>query len=278
MGQSFIVLQLFLGIVGAVVLIGFVTNTIEWLFSNIRKLADDFPQQPIDDRTPPESGEHSFAVSRAPYSVAEGRGFLRGMGCLASIVGVVWVAAAVAIIIALAGGHAPPGTLWSVLMTAAYLGWTIFFAALAYRVLTKKAWHRLVKWIADDEHLHVTPLTSVGAPNATVSIPWAALDGLEYDPASTVWCRAPLGKFWIHADAAMFAREIALRRDMGLAETPADVARHGIDEDTRLDSFDPDADGSVLDAPPPTSRPRGPAGKQPAQSWDDLDDLPPRRP
>jgi hypothetical protein len=266
--QSYIVLQIFLGVVAAVVAVGFITNSLEWLFSNVRKLAEDFPKQPVNDASTVTTGENSFAVSREPYTVGEARGFLRGMGCVAWIVGAVWFAASIGIGIAFATGATPPGTLWAVLMTSALLGWTIFFFMLAYRVLTSKAWHRLVKWTADDEHLHITPVTSVGAPNATVSVPWAALDAIEVDPASPAWVRAPVGKRWIHGAAEMFDREISLRREMGLADTPADVARRGIDDDTVLDD---------LDAPTSTPTPGANAPPdRPAQSWDDLGGMPPR--
>lgn len=272
--QTATMLYILFGVVGAVVLVGFITNTVEWLFSNVKKLSEQFPAQPVDEASATDRGEHSFAVTRGPYSVEQGRGFFRAMGCLAWIVGGVWLAAAIGIGVAFATGGVPSATLWRVLMAAALFGWTIFFFVLAYRVLTASAWHRLVKWTADDEHLHVTPVTSIGAPNASISIPWAALDGLEHDPADIGWARAPAGSFWIHCATEMVERELLLRREMGLHATPADVARHGIDDDTILDAEDlSDSDiDSHLPGPASSAR-RG----QPAQSWDDLDAQPPRR-
>jgi hypothetical protein len=262
-------LQIFFGVVAIIVLVGFLTNTIEWYFSGIKKIADEYPQQPVRDGPGVHSGEHMFAVTKERHTVPEGRRF-SAMGCLGVVGSVAVLGIGVGFLVTYfrGGSGAALSTLWLGFFAVGALGWFVWVLAMFRWVVTAKAWHRLVNWQADDEHLHIRPQTSVGAPNATVSIPWAELDPIDVDPNAPMFIRAPVGRNWLHADRAMFQRELEVRGQLDLApqEPAGGEAWHEVVRDDRAGE----------PAPPERHPPRDdarhePRGGRPAQSWDDLE-------
>lgn len=257
-GQAGVMIQILLGVIGALVFIGFVTNTIEWFFSGLKKIAEQFPEQPVRTDTAPDTGEHSCAVTREKYTTESRGRFLGGLGCLGLIVSVAWFAAGIGVVVAFTTGALPARPLWLAFIGAAYLSWAVFLLWWGYRVVSTKAWHRLVKWTADDEHLHIRAVTSVGAPSNTISIPWAALEPLDLDPVDATWVRASAGRYWLHAHRAMFEREIGLRGELTLGDAAV--------VETEARSM---GDASLQHRMPSDDDVSAPG--RPAQTWDDLE-------
>ena len=137
------------------------------------------------------------------------------MGCLYTIIAAAGTAAAIYAVVMLATGQAAPVSVWGLAWASVIAGWTVLIVHMGIRFFRLKAFHRPVKYAADDEHLHLTREGSGGVGNTKISIPWTEIDPIEVDPVGTqdrAWARFRIaGERWAHGWRDLVERELAVR-------------------------------------------------------------------
>lgn len=214
-------LYILIGVVFAIVAFGAVTSIIEAAMGPWGKLAGRFPNQPVRNDQNPASGEAMLAFTKRPYALTDdqrARGFLSGSGCLLSIIAAVGVAAFVAAMVMFFNGTVPPVSVWGLAMGASVGGWTVMVLIFGVRFFRLKAFHKPVKFAADDEHLHLQREGSGGFGATRVSIPWAEINDIGFDAMTDAgddlqpWARFTIAdEHHAHGWRSLVEREMLLR-------------------------------------------------------------------
>ncbi len=243
MNQTLQSVYILLGVVAAVIAFGFVTNTIEALLGPWRKLAERFPTQPVRTEEAPDTGEAPMAFAKRKPDLTKPRGGRGPLGCLLTAIAAVGFGSLIFLAVAYFTNIVNPASVWGVVWATSALGWTALVLVLGFRFLVNlRLFPIQVTYTADDEHLHIKQLTSVGTPNPTISIPWAEIESFEADPQNTGAVLFHAGDRWVYTTRAPVNRELAIRGEpipyTSDDNTPASIPTTNSNTNSNTDPYD----------------------------------------
>ena len=212
-GQALLILA---GVIGTVTLLSIVLNLVESWAGPWGRLSAQFPAQPADPAA--RTGTASVAITRRPMTIAPRLGRSgRRRWTIAAVLGLLGL---LLILGAFTTYFVTLLLFPAILLPALFLvipsyspghGWSFFGGP-----------HRSqVDWASDDDHLHLRVQGDVTGSAPAVSVPWAAIEQIEFDTATNEFVVLPIGDRFAHLPTEVVAYELEVRNAAQLQVAPA---------------------------------------------------------
>lgn len=204
-----VIFLIFGGVVGSILLLSFILNAIGAVAGPWSRLASEWPAEQPPSTKPQVA---VFAVTSQPYSVADEPQFRR-TGLIYALCTLLGMGLIIVIAGMLMGWIQSPNYI-RMLTIAIFAMFTFTICYWGLRFLRRKAFPQMVEYHADDDHLHIRRDSDILARYPWISIPWAAIDDINLDPANPGKVRFHMGPYWAYADREMVQRELQLRSEL----------------------------------------------------------------